>query len=128
MCVRYQCRCETSSTIVEPIAPNHQIPGFVYDDYAHDRIPRRLFSDKLSTYAVGGATVGSLLSFISPDYVEKIQVRQDDPKLKSEFITYDSPNGGGAIKGLLSRPVDADSLRSSHPASSALYECARPTA
>lgn len=79
----------------------------LYDDYAHNRVSRRLFLDKLSTYAVGGATVGSLLSFISPDYVKKIQIRQDDPKLKSEFIHYDSPKGGGSIKGLLSRPVDA---------------------
>jgi len=79
----------------------------LYDDYAHNRVSRRLFLDKLSTYAVGGATVGSLLSFISPVYVKKIQIRQDDPKLKSEFITYDSPKGGGTIKGLLSRPKDA---------------------
>jgi carboxymethylenebutenolidase len=79
----------------------------LYDDYAHDRVSRRLFMDKLSTYAVGGLTVSSLLSFISPDYVKKIQIKQDDPQLKSEFITYDSPKGGGAIKGLLSRPADA---------------------
>jgi len=79
----------------------------LYDDYAHDRIPRRLFLDKLSTYTVGGATVGSLLSFISPDYVKKIQIQQDDDRLKSEFIEYDSPKGGGTIKGLLSRPADA---------------------
>ncbi len=79
----------------------------LYDDYAHDRVSRRLFLDKLSTYAVGGLTVSSLLGFISPDYVKKIQIKQDDPNLKSEFITYDSPNGGGAIKGLLSRPADA---------------------
>lgn len=79
----------------------------LYDDYAHDRVSRRLFLDKLSTYAVGGLTVSSLLSFISPDYVKKIQIKQDDPKLKSEFITYDSPKGGGPIKGLLSRPADA---------------------
>ena len=79
----------------------------LYDDYAHDRVSRRLFLDKLSTYAVGGLTVSSLLSFISPDYVKKIQIKQDDPQLKSEFITYDSPKGGGAIKGLLSRPADA---------------------
>jgi len=79
----------------------------LYDDYAHDRVSRRLFLDKLSTYAVGGLTVSSLLSFISPDYVKKIQIKQDDPNLKSEFITYDSPKGGGAIKGLLSRPADA---------------------
>ncbi len=80
----------------------------LYDDYAHNRIPRRLFMDKLSTYAVGGVTVGSLLGFISPDYVKKIQIRQDDPKLKSEFITYDSPKGGGSIKALLSKPADAE--------------------
>ena len=80
----------------------------LYDDYAHNRIPRRLFMDKLSTYAVGGVTVGSLLGFISPDYVKKIQIRQDDPKLKSEFITYDSPKGGGLIKALLSKPADVE--------------------
>ena len=78
----------------------------LYDDYAHNRLSRRLFMDKLSTYAVGGLTVASLTSFISPDYVKKIQIQQDDTRLNSEFITYDSPKGGGAIKGLLSRPAD----------------------
>jgi carboxymethylenebutenolidase len=79
----------------------------LYDDYAHNRLSRRLFMDKLSTYAVGGLTVASLVSFISPDYVKKIQIPQDDPKLKSEYINYESPTGGGTIKGLLSRPIDA---------------------
>ncbi|MFX0556619.1 dienelactone hydrolase family protein [Maribacter sp. CXY002] len=79
----------------------------LYDDYAHNRVNRRIFLDKLSTYAVGGITVGSLLSFISPDYVKKIQVSQDDPNLKSEYIHYDSPKGGGSIKALLSRPSEA---------------------
>ncbi len=80
----------------------------LYDDYAHNRVNRRLFLDKLSTYAVGGITVSSLLGFISPDYVKKIQIKADDPKLKSEYINYDSPKGGGSIKALLSRPADAD--------------------
>ncbi|MBQ4914712.1 dienelactone hydrolase family protein [Maribacter sp. MMG018] len=79
----------------------------LYDDYAHDRVSRRLFLDKLSTYAVGGVTVASLLGFISPDYVKKIQIKPDDPNLSSEFITYDSPKGGGSIKALLSKPKDA---------------------
>jgi carboxymethylenebutenolidase len=79
----------------------------LYDDYAHDRVSRRLFLDRLSVYAVGGLTVSSLLGFISPDYVKKIQVPQDDDRLNSEYITYDSPKGGGEIKGLLSRPSDA---------------------
>ena len=79
----------------------------LYDDYAHNRVNRRLFLDKLSTYAVGGLTLPSLLSFISPDYVKKIQIQQDDPRLKSEYIHYDSPKGGGSIKALLSKPTDA---------------------
>jgi len=78
----------------------------LYDAYAHNRIDRRLFMDKLSLYAVGGITVASLMSFISPNY-HVIQVQQNDPRLKSEFINYDSPKGGGTIKGLLSKPVDA---------------------
>jgi len=79
----------------------------LYDDYAHNRLSRRLFIDKLSTYAVGGLTVASIMGFVSPDYVKKIQITQDDTRLNSEFIQYDSPKGGGTIKGLLSRPVDA---------------------
>lgn len=78
----------------------------LYDDYAHNRIDRRLFMEKLSLYAVGGVTVASLLSFISPKY-QTVQVQPNDPRLKSEYITYNSPKGGGQIRGLLSRPVDA---------------------
>ena len=62
----------------------------LYDDYAHNRIDRRLFMDKLSMYAVGGITVASLLSFISPNY-HIIQIAQDDSRLKTETISYDSP-------------------------------------
>ena len=81
----------------------------LYDDYAHNRIDRRQFLDKLSIYAVGGLTVTSLLSFIMPNYQDNIQVRPDNPGLNSEYINYDSPKGGGEIRGLLSRPVDTKS-------------------
>lgn len=79
----------------------------LYDDYAHNKINRRDFVEKLSLYAVGGITVGSLLSFISPDYVNTLLVQPDDTRLDSKFITYDSPKGGGSIKGLLSKPKNA---------------------
>jgi carboxymethylenebutenolidase len=79
----------------------------LYDDYAHSRLSRRSFMEKLSLYAVGGLTVPALMSFLMPDYKENIQVKADDPRLKSEYITYPSPNGGGNIKGLLSKPADA---------------------
>lgn len=80
----------------------------LYDDYAHNRIDRREFAQRLSTYAVGGVTVAALMSFLMPDYKGAIQVRAGDPRLKSEYIHYDSPKGGGSIKALLSRPADAN--------------------
>ena len=79
----------------------------LYDAYAHNQIGRREFMDKLSTYAVGGITVMSLLSFIMPDYKTKIQVRQDDTRLETRYVTYESPKGGGTMRGLLARPADA---------------------
>ncbi|MFZ9004375.1 MAG: dienelactone hydrolase family protein [Robiginitalea sp.] len=77
----------------------------LYDAYAHNQIGRREFIDKLSTYAVGGITVMSLMSFMMPDYKTRIQVGQDDPRVDSEYIMYPSPKGGGEIKGLLARPA-----------------------
>jgi len=79
----------------------------LYDQYAHNRIDRRQFMSKLSAYAIGGLTVASLLSFIMPNYKDNLQIQPDDPRLKSDFITYNSPKGGGEIKGLLSKPADA---------------------
>ncbi len=80
----------------------------LYDQYAHNRIDRRQFMSKLSAYAIGGLTVASLLSFIMPNYKDNLQIQPDDPRLKSDFITYKSPKGGGDIRGLLSLPADAD--------------------
>jgi carboxymethylenebutenolidase len=79
----------------------------LYDDYAHNRLDRRTFMQKLSMYAVGGLTVTALMSFMMPDYQGAIQIKQDDPRLKSGYINYPSPKGGKTIKGLLSEPADA---------------------
>ncbi|SOD80457.1 dienelactone hydrolase family protein [Spirosoma fluviale] len=79
----------------------------LYDDYAHDRIDRRDFVQKLSTYAVGGITVASLMGFLMPDYKGTIQIKEDDPRITSEYVTYQSPKGGGPIKALLSKPANA---------------------
>jgi carboxymethylenebutenolidase len=78
----------------------------LYDDYAHNRIDRRNFMQKLSIYAVGGLTVPSLLSFLMPDYKTAVQVAAGDPRIKEEYIHYDSPRGGGSIKALLCMPDD----------------------
>jgi len=82
----------------------------LYDDYAHNGLNRKQFVEKLSAYAVGGITVSSLLSFMSPKYMESLIVDPNDTTLDSDFINYESPKGGGTIKGLLSKPKDATKL------------------
>src|SRR6201996_4560605 len=79
----------------------------LYDDYAHNRLSRRDFMDRLSAYAVGSITVPALMSFLMPDYQNTLQVKADDPRLKTEYINYTSAKGGGSIKAQLSRPVNA---------------------
>lgn len=78
----------------------------LYDDYAHNKIGRRQFVERLSVYAAGTVTLGSLLSFMSPNYKDTATVAKDHPDLDSEYITYDSPRGGGKIKALLSAPKE----------------------
>ena len=79
----------------------------LYDDYAHNKMQRRVFIEKLSLYAVGGITVASLMSFLMPNYADTMLVSPNDPDLESDYITYDSPKGGGTIKGLLSKPKNS---------------------
>jgi carboxymethylenebutenolidase len=79
----------------------------LYDDYAHNKLQRREFIERLSMYAVGGITIASLMSFLMPNYKDTMLVPSNDPRLDSDYINYESPKGGGTIKGLLSKPVDA---------------------
>jgi carboxymethylenebutenolidase len=76
----------------------------LYDDYAHNKIERRQFIEKLSIFAIGSLTLPSLLSFMTPNYVDSITINPQDSRLESAFINYESPKGGGTIKGLLSKP------------------------
>lgn len=76
----------------------------LYDDYAHNKLDRRQFVERLSLYAVGGLTVSSLLSFMAPNYYDTAVIKENDSRINSTFITYTSAKGGGTIKGLLSKP------------------------
>ncbi len=80
----------------------------LYDDYAHNKLDRRQFVERLSTYAVGGLTLSSLLKLVMPNYQDNIQIPEDDPRLMTETIEYQSEKGGGIIKAQLSRPVDKE--------------------
>jgi len=80
----------------------------LYDDYAHNKLDRKSFLEKLSLYAVGGITMSALMSTMMPNYMDSILVQPNDPRLNSDFIHYESPKGGGSIKGLFSRPKAAE--------------------
>ncbi|GLR17218.1 dienelactone hydrolase family protein [Portibacter lacus] len=77
----------------------------LYDEYAHNKIDRRDFMEKLSMYAIGGLTIPSILNHIMPNYEANIQIPADDPRLDSDYIIYHSEKGGGEIRGLLSMPA-----------------------
>lgn len=77
----------------------------LYDDYAHGRLSRRDYVKQLGAYAVGGLTVEALLASLSPNYTWAVQVKTDDPRIHAETVTYDSPQGGGQMKGLLAHPA-----------------------
>ena len=78
----------------------------LYDDYAHNKLDRRQFMNKLSIYAVGGLTVSSLASMLLPNYAQGMTVKPGDPRITEEWLEYDSPKGGGKMKGLLTKPAE----------------------
>lgn len=80
----------------------------LYDGYAHDRLSRREFLDKATRFAVGGVTATMLLQSLSPQYALASQVDENDPRIRSEYVGYESPNGHGTIRGYLTRPADAE--------------------
>lgn len=78
----------------------------LFDDYVHSRINRRQFLDRVTRYTVAGLSATAILEFLSPDYALASQVASNDPRLQSDMVSYESPKGGGKMKGLLSRPVN----------------------
>ncbi len=77
----------------------------LYDDYAHGRLTRREYAKRLAAFAVGGMTVETLMLNLSPNYAWAQQVAPDDPRIKTETISYASPHGAGEMKGLLAYPA-----------------------
>jgi carboxymethylenebutenolidase len=79
----------------------------LFDQYVHGAIDRRGFLDRAGKFAVGGTTAAMLLDALSPKFAEAQQVAKDDKRIKAEYVTYDSPNGTGKMKGYLVRPANA---------------------
>ncbi len=79
----------------------------LFNDYIHGAIDRRGFLQKAQKFAVGGMTAGMLLAALSPDYAAAQVVPKDDKRIKTEVLSYPSPNGSGTMKGYLAMPASA---------------------
>lgn len=79
----------------------------LFDGYIHGRINRRDFLDRAARYAVGGFTAAAMLESLTPNYALAQQVAKDDARIKTEYLTYPSPQGSGTMRGYFARPASA---------------------
>jgi carboxymethylenebutenolidase len=81
----------------------------LFDEYIHSAMGRRQFMNRLTSYATAGLSAAAIADFLLPKYAEATKIDPKDARLRSEYIEYTSPKGAGTMKGLLTRPVKADS-------------------
>ena len=79
----------------------------LFDAYVHGALDRRGFLDKAAKYAVGGVTAAMLLDQLSPKFVEAQVVKPEDPRIKVQYLEYESPQGYGKMRGYLAQPAKA---------------------
>ena len=79
----------------------------LFDGYIHGRINRREFIDRAARYAVGGFTAAAMLEALRPNFAWAEQIPKNDPRLKSEYLPYPSPQGSGTMRGYLALPASA---------------------
>jgi carboxymethylenebutenolidase len=77
----------------------------LFDGYIHGKIGRRDFLDRAAKYAVGGFSAAAMLEALAPNYALAQQVPKDDKRIKTEYLTYPSPEGSGTMRGYLARPA-----------------------
>lgn len=80
----------------------------LYDDYAHGRLSRRDFAQRAAAFLTAGVTVDALIASLTPNYAWAEQVPKDDSRIHTETYAYESPQGGGTIRGLLAHPAKED--------------------
>lgn len=80
----------------------------LFDEYVHGLTDRRGFIERAAKFAVGGVTATALLEALSPRFAEAQQVAPSDPRLETEWVEVESPQGYGKLRGYLARPKNAN--------------------
>jgi carboxymethylenebutenolidase len=73
----------------------------LYDDFTHGGMSRRQFMDRLTRLAGSTAAAAALLPLLQNDYAQAAIIAENDARLVSERVSYDSPKG--KIDGYLVR-------------------------
>ena len=76
----------------------------LFDAYVHGALSRRDFIDRAAPFTAGVSSAAVLAS-LSPDYALAQQVPEDDSRIRAGRITYDSPEGHGAMRAYVVRPA-----------------------
>lgn len=76
----------------------------LYDRYAHGLITRRDFLERAAGYTASGMSAAALLGSLSPDYALAQQVDPADDSIETRYEDYESPQGGGRMRGYLAAP------------------------
>src|SRR5258708_28455066 len=79
----------------------------LFDGYVHGFISRRDFLDRAAKFAVGGFTAAAMLESLRPNYAFAQQIAKDDARIKTEYLTYPSPQGSGTMRGYFAPPANA---------------------
>jgi carboxymethylenebutenolidase len=79
----------------------------LFDSYSHGTISRREFLDRAAKFAVGGFTAAAMLESLRPNFAYSEQVAKDDARLRTEYLTYPSPQGSGTMRGYFVQPAKA---------------------
>ncbi|ELV8717792.1 dienelactone hydrolase family protein [Vibrio vulnificus] len=94
---------KTSNSAIKQPIPQEAFDW--YDEYAHGKIDRREFLNRLAGLAVLGFSVATLTEALLPDYAKAEQVSFNDPDIKASYQTFPSPKGHGEGKGYLVVPT-----------------------
>jgi carboxymethylenebutenolidase len=79
----------------------------LFDGYVHGALSRREFLDRAAKYAVAGFSAAAMLQALRPNFAWAQQVPRDDPRIKTQYTEYPSPDGTGKMRGYLALPANA---------------------
>jgi len=82
-----------------------------YNQYIHGHIDRRAFMTRINAIAATSVAATAMIEALTPNYAAAQQVAPSDPRIKTERVTVQSPNGNGSINGLLARPASAGTTK-----------------